>query len=186
MGIVAAVWMVARSILGRRWRGLTTVALIVGLAGGVTLAALAGARRTASSFDRFLDSARVHQVLVLDDDIRLSDMPRIRAIPGVAAAGLGRFLSLVDNDGRFFDAGPLVTASEASRWLLPSDGLWRGTIYGLEPPLFVFIALGRNSPAGANPFSAAGPPTPEFVAWSVVWVAIVLGLAVFSLSRRDL
>ena len=28
----------------------------------------------------------------------------------------------------------LASVAEASRWLLPTDGLWRGVIYGLEPP----------------------------------------------------
>jgi hypothetical protein len=33
-----------------------------------------------------------------------------------------------------------LLGAEASRWLLPTDGLWRGVIYGLEPPLVVLIA----------------------------------------------
>ena len=58
-----------------------------------------------------------------------------------------------------------------SRWLLPSDGLWRGVIYGLEPPLVVLIAAGRAPDlAEANPFYAADPPSLAFVAWSVVWI----------------
>jgi hypothetical protein len=65
--------------------------------------------------------------------------------------------------------------------------LWRGTIYGLEPPLVVLVAVGRGGTAAdANPFFAASAPPPVFVAWAVIWIAIVLGLAAFSLSRRDL
>ena len=83
--------------------------------------------------------------------------------------------------------GPLVAVAEASRWLLPTDGLWRGTIYGLEPPLVVLIAVGRGgAAANANPFFAPAAPPLAFVAWSVVWVTIVLGLSIVSLSRRDL
>ena len=41
----------------------------------------------------------------------------------------------------------LAGAAEASRWLFPSDGLWRGVVYGLEPPAAALIAVGR-SPAG--------------------------------------
>ncbi|HEX5012651.1 MAG TPA: ABC transporter permease [Candidatus Limnocylindrales bacterium] len=114
-------------------------------------------------------------------------------LPAIAAGaisvvlyGLGWMAGVFAVIGRFFDAAPLVAAAEASRWLLPSDGLWRGTIYGLEPPAFLFISLGRNVPSGANPFSAAGPPAPVFLAWSAAWVVIVLGLAVISLRRRDL
>ena len=105
----------------------------------------------------------------------------------VVLFGLGWMAGVFAGVGRFFDAGPLVTASEASRWLLPSDGLWRGAIYGLEPPAVIFVTLGRAGPAAAaNPFFAAAPPPTEFVAWSAVWVVIVLGLAVISLRRRDL
>ena len=114
-------------------------------------------------------------------------------LPAIAAGaicvvlfGLGWMAGVFAVIGRFFDAAPLVAVAEASRWLLPSDGLWRGTIYGLEPPLFLFAALGRNAPTGANPFSAAGPPSPAFIAWSGVWVIVVLALAVLSLRRRDL
>jgi hypothetical protein len=89
--------------------------------------------------------------------------------------------------GRALDAGPLVTVAEASRWLLPTDGLWRGTIYGLEPPAVVFVALGRGGAvAQANPFFATAAPSTEFLAWSAAWVVLVLALSVLSLSRRDL
>jgi ABC-type transport system involved in multi-copper enzyme maturation permease subunit len=115
-------------------------------------------------------------------------------LPSIAAGaicvvlfGLGWMAGVFAGIGRFFDAAPLVTAAEVSRWLLPTDGLWRGTIYGLEPPAVVLLALGRGgSVTGVNPFFAASPPPTAFIAWSIVWVAIVLGLAVLSLSRRDL
>ena len=114
-------------------------------------------------------------------------------LPAIAAGaicvvlfGLGWMAGVFAVIGRFFDAAPLVSAAEASRWLLPSDGLWRGTIYGLEPPAVVLLALGRAGPAALNPFFAAGPPPAVFLAWSALWVAIVLGLAVVSLRRRDL
>jgi ABC-2 type transport system permease protein len=115
-------------------------------------------------------------------------------LPAIAAGaicvvlfGLGWMAGVFAVIGRFFDAGPLVAAAEASRWLLPSDGLWRGAIFGLEPPAFILVAIGQGGrAAGANPFFAAGPPPIAFVAWSVAWVALVLGLAVVSLRRRDL
>jgi ABC-type transport system involved in multi-copper enzyme maturation permease subunit len=115
-------------------------------------------------------------------------------LPSIAAGaicvvlfGLGWMAGVFAGIGRFFDAGPLVAAAEASRWLLPSDGLWRGAIYGLEPPAVVLVAVGRGGPAAeANPFFAAALPASPFIAWSVVWVAIVLGIAVVSFARRDL
>jgi ABC-type transport system involved in multi-copper enzyme maturation permease subunit len=89
--------------------------------------------------------------------------------------------------GRFFDAGPLVDVAEASRWLLPSDGLWRGAIYSLEPPLVVLTAVGRGGPAAdANPFFASSLPSAPFLLWSAAWIVLVLAAAALSLSRRDL
>ena len=115
-------------------------------------------------------------------------------LPSIAAGaicvvvfGLGWMAGVFAGIGRFFEAAPLVAAAEASRWLLPSDGLWRGAIYGLEPPAVMLLALGRGGPvSGVNPFFVSAAPPTEFLVWSVVWVAIVLGLAVLSLSRRDL
>jgi ABC-type transport system involved in multi-copper enzyme maturation permease subunit len=105
----------------------------------------------------------------------------------VVLFGLGWMAGVFAGIGRFFDAGPLVDVAEASRWLLPSDGLWRGTIYSLEPPAVVLAALGRGgSAAQANPFFAAGLPPAPFLIWSAIWIALVLGLATISLSRRDL
>jgi hypothetical protein len=86
-----------------------------------------------------------------------------------------------------FDAGPLANVARASRWLFPTDGLWRGVIYGLEPPL---VLLGARAAAGAradaNPFYAAAPPPVEFVIWSILWIAIVLAIATWSLNRREI
>jgi ABC-type transport system involved in multi-copper enzyme maturation permease subunit len=105
----------------------------------------------------------------------------------VVLFGLGWMAGVFAGIGRVFDVGPLVTVAEASRWLLPSDGLWRGTIYALEPPVVLAGIAGVGGPrAAANPFYAANPPPTEFLIWSVVWIAIVLALATWSLSRRDL
>ena len=49
---MAAVWAVARADLRGRWRGLLALALLVGIMGGVVLAAAAGARRTQTAMPR--------------------------------------------------------------------------------------------------------------------------------------
>jgi ABC-2 type transport system permease protein len=115
-------------------------------------------------------------------------------LPSIAAGsicvvlfGLAWMAGVLVGVAQAFDAGALATAARASRWLFPTDGLWRGVIYGLEPPLFL---LGARAAAGAradaNPFYAATPPPPEFVAWSVIWLAVVLAVAAWSLNRREI
>ncbi len=105
----------------------------------------------------------------------------------VVGFGLGWMAGVLAGVATALGVTGLGSVAEVSRWILPSDGLWRGVIYGLEPPLVVLIAAGR-APAlvNANPFYAASPPPPGFVIWSVVWIALVLGAATWWFERRDL
>jgi ABC-type transport system involved in multi-copper enzyme maturation permease subunit len=115
-------------------------------------------------------------------------------LPSIAAGaiavvgfGLGWMAGVMAGVASALGVAALGSVAEASRWLLPSDGLWRGVIYGLEPPLVVLIAAGRAPGLiDANPFYAASPPPLPFVAWSVVWMALVLGAAAWQFERRDL
>ena len=115
-------------------------------------------------------------------------------LPSIAAGaiavvgfGLGWMAGVLAGVGTALGVTALVSVAEASRWLLPSDGLWRGVVYGLEPPLVVLIAAGR-APAlvNANPFYAATAPPLVFVVWSVIWIGLVLGAATWWFERRDL
>src|SRR4051794_14260297 len=49
---------------GRRWRATVGAVLVIGILGGVALAALAGARRTASSYSEYLRGSNASDVLV--------------------------------------------------------------------------------------------------------------------------
>src|SRR5436305_4649549 len=51
---MAAVWMAARTQLRRRWGATIALVLLVGLTGGVVIAAVAGASRTDSAMKRFV------------------------------------------------------------------------------------------------------------------------------------
>lgn len=105
----------------------------------------------------------------------------------VVAFGLGWMAGAFAGIGGFFDAGPLVAVAEASRWVLPTDGLWRGAIHALEPLLVILLAAGGIGPAAeANPFYAANGPPAEFVGWSVAWIAAAVAVAVRLFGRREL
>lgn len=81
--------------------------------------------------------------------------------------------------------GVLTNVGTISSLVLPTDGLWRGALYNIEPPLFL-AASSASSVAAANPFSAAGPPSTPYLIWAACWVVAVLGLSVWSFSRREL
>ena len=115
-------------------------------------------------------------------------------LPAIAAGavtvvlfGLGWFAGVLGNVAVAFGAAPLAGVGDAARILLPSDGLWRGVIYGLEPPVVLLAAAGRNATAmQANPFFASAPPQAAFLGWSVAWVILVLAAGVVLFRRREL
>ncbi len=84
--------------------------------------------------------------------------------------------------------GDPITAQVAtvSRLLLPTDGLWRGAIYSLEPPSVLVGGAVAGPQLAAFPFFAAAPPPLVYLLWCAAWVAVVLVVALLSFERRDL
>ena len=83
-------------------------------------------------------------------------------LPGIAAGaitvvlfGLGWFAGVLGNIAVAFDATAIRGTSDGLRYLLPTDGLWRGVVYGLEPPAVILLAAGTRVSA-ANPFYRRG------------------------------
>lgn len=92
-----------RARVRREWRSLLGLALLGGLGLGITLACLAGARRTDTAFDRFVEASRPGDVEVsLSEDTpldeRLRQIERVEALPQVqrAAAASWVFHTLPD------------------------------------------------------------------------------------------
>lgn len=103
----------------------------------------------------------------------------------VVAYGMAWMAGVLGHIGIALGAQGLAFVSDIGRAILPTDGLWQGVIYGLEPALV--LAGAANQPAvQGNPFFASEPPPTAFLAWTVLWVAIILGLAILQLRRREL
>ena len=73
-----------------------------------------------------------------------------------------------------------------SHLILPTDGLWRGAVYAMEPDAVLATLRAAGTVGRANPFAAVDPPPIEFLAWVVVWFAIMLGLSIWSFRTREL
>jgi ABC-type transport system involved in multi-copper enzyme maturation permease subunit len=73
-----------------------------------------------------------------------------------------------------------------SHLLLPTDGLWRGAIYAMEPDAFLATMRAAGTVARANPFAAVDPPPVSFLAWVVLWFALMLALSIWSFRTREI
>lgn len=103
----------------------------------------------------------------------------------VVAYGLAWMAGVLGKIGLAIGTTSLVTVSDAVRYLLPTDALWQGVVYGLEPS-FVINAVGEEVVARSSPFFASEPPSIAIVAWSAIWMVLVLVLAINQLRRREL
>jgi hypothetical protein len=103
---MSAVWFAVRARLRSGWRSALALVLLVGLGGGIAMAALSGARRTGTALDRFLRYTTVNSAVayvtpptgnqayagVPADEVgrrraELVHLAAIRALPDVAWAG---------------------------------------------------------------------------------------------------
>lgn len=104
----------------------------------------------------------------------------------VVAFGLAWMLGVLGGIGAFFGVPALRLAGDATNLLLPTDLLWRGTVFALEPPAVILAAAGLGPARVANPFYAEAPLSALQLAWVAVWIVVVLAAAVISLDRREL
>jgi ABC-type transport system involved in multi-copper enzyme maturation permease subunit len=92
---------------------------------------------------------------------------------------LGGIGTAIDNQG-------LIVTGVVSKLLLPTDGLWRGAVYAMEPATVVATVRAAGRLGAGNPFSATDPPPPAFLAWTVVWFVVIIGLTLWSFQRREI
>jgi hypothetical protein len=132
---MTAVWARARAELRRRWQATVLLAVLVGLAGGVVLAALAGARRTATVTDRFL---AYHQATNVAVEVQELDTDAVRRLPMVTDVAQGAYMIMVaalpsgaPNPAAFGEINPFAGLGEpwpgsANRPILVAGRLPRG------------------------------------------------------------
>ncbi len=88
--------------------------------------------------------------------------------------------------GQGFANDTIINIGVSSRLLIPTDGLWHGAIFYLEPSDFLAAARAAGRARAANPFFADQPPPAIYIAWVVGWLAALVGLANWSFAKRDL
>lgn len=114
---------------------------------------------------------------------RLSGM--VGGVIALVLFGMAWLGGIVGGIGSAFDNELLERVGTATKLILPTDGLWRGAVYALEPAAVLAGSLGAGPASAANPFYAAAPPPPAYLLWCALWIVGMLGLAVWSFSRRE-
>lgn len=101
--------MLASIDVRRRWRSTLALVLLAGAVGAVVLASVAGARRTASSVERFEAESRAAHLEVNVGDASSEQIERFRAHPAVEGVGVLRQLSIFTEDESVYlpSAGPV-------------------------------------------------------------------------------
>jgi len=117
-------------------------------------------------------------------------------LPGTAAAivatllfGLAWIGGIVEAIGVGLGNDRLADAGTVAGLVFPSDALWRGAAYALQPAAFRAAAatIGAASPgAQPNPFLVATPPPPAMLAWAAGWTVVVFAAGIVAFRRRDL
>jgi ABC-type transport system involved in multi-copper enzyme maturation permease subunit len=99
---------------------------------------------------------------------------------------IGWIAGVVGDIGIGLQNQPLENVGIVSHLLLPSDGLWRGAIYAMEPDTVLALLRSQGTFARANPFAAVDPPPVQFLLWVAVWFALMLGLSIWSFRNREI
>jgi ABC-type transport system involved in multi-copper enzyme maturation permease subunit len=95
---------------------------------------------------------------------------------GGIAVALGQVLN---NQG-------IQTVGSITRLIMPTDGLWRGAIYSLEPVSVIAGVLGSDrTQAAANPFFASSGPALPYLIYCAAWAVVIFGIATVSFRYRE-
>jgi ABC-type transport system involved in multi-copper enzyme maturation permease subunit len=104
----------------------------------------------------------------------------------LAIFGLAWIGGIIGGIGTAIGEPTIGQVGELSRLLLPTDGLWRGVVYHLEPREILLLVDQAGPLTAAFPFVVDSPPPTSFVVWALGWFVVVLGLAALSFRRREI
>jgi ABC-type lipoprotein release transport system permease subunit len=107
------VWLWARAELRRRWMALLVLGLLAGVTAGVATAAVAGARRTDTAWDRLRDQTQASDAVVFasqagiysDDELHYDRLAALPYVEGAGAFGVWYATSSVGQAGGFLSNG---------------------------------------------------------------------------------
>jgi ABC-type transport system involved in multi-copper enzyme maturation permease subunit len=109
--------------------------------------------------------------------------PMASGIVAVGLFGATWIAGVVGSVGAAFHNENVERVGTVSRMLLPTDGLWRGSMNAFQD---ASLFAGFGGGFADSPFLSAAFPSAAYLGWAALWVALMLGLAAVVFQRRDL
>jgi ABC-type transport system involved in multi-copper enzyme maturation permease subunit len=128
-------------------------------------------------------AAQTTVLLTLGLLLSTATSPMASGVVAVGLFGATWIAGVVGSVGEALGNDSVALAGTVSRMLLPTDGLWRGAMNSFQDPT---LLLQVGSGVEESPFLSMAPLTTAYLAWTGLWVALVLGLAGLAFQRRDL
>ena len=131
--------------------------------------------------------AVVLMTLALMISTRLSGMTG--GVIALGAYGISWIGGIAGAIGTAFQNSTVTHVGTITQLLLPTDGLWRGAVYSLEPATFITVARSAGTAGrglAANPFFAMNGPEPAYLGWVAAWLVALLALTVYSFQKREI
>jgi ABC-2 type transport system permease protein len=174
-------------VLGRWLGSLAALVAYVALAGGVELLVVRATTGYAPPHP-FVALAYLAGLAAVVTTAAVALATRLPALAaGTVAAllfglawigGILESIGLALGNAGLADAGTIVTLA------FPSDALWRGALFALQPA--VLAAASATSAEVPNPFSVTAPPPGPLLIWACGWVAVVFAAGIAAFRSRDL
>jgi ABC-type transport system involved in multi-copper enzyme maturation permease subunit len=121
--------------------------------------------------------------LALFVSTRLSGMTG--GIIGLAAYFIAWIGGILGGVGVALNNDSLRHAGTVISLLVPTDQLWRGAVFSMEPASVLATARTAGRALAGNPFLVTDPPPYAFLAWTVAWVVGMLALTMWSFRTRE-
>jgi ABC-type transport system involved in multi-copper enzyme maturation permease subunit len=177
------------TVLVGKWLGLVAFGsgfvVVAGLAQFLVVRATVGYWPPQPAAGLALLAAQTAVLLTLGLLLATAISPMASGIVAVGLFGATWIAGVVGGVGDALGNEGVARVGTVSRMLLPTDGLWRGAMHAFQDPV-ALARFGGPEIEGGFPFLSQAPLTATYLAWTALWVAVVLGLAGLAFLRRDL
>jgi len=177
-------------VLLGRWLGLSLVLVVYALvAGYLEIGAVAATTGYLPAEPVLAPLYLAGQTLVLLT-LAIVFSTRIASVAGgavaVVAYGLAWMAGIMGGIGDTINSDVLRWAGLVTHVILPSDILWRGSVFALSPTEQVLKEGGIDGRVfQVSPFYASSPPGPLWLTWCVVWIVAALAVGIVLLRDRE-